>query len=55
MSTRSYLGELELMILLAVIHLGDDAYGVPLRGLRQLSPGVLVSSCPEANRARDAI
>lgn len=30
MSNRSYLGELELMILLAVIHLGDDAYGVPI-------------------------
>ncbi|HTV81924.1 MAG TPA: PadR family transcriptional regulator [Acidobacteriaceae bacterium] len=30
MATRSYLGELELMILLTVIHLGDDAYGVPI-------------------------
>jgi PadR family transcriptional regulator len=30
MSSRSHLGEFELMILLAVIRLGDDAYGVPI-------------------------
>ena len=30
MTTRSYLGELELMLLLAVIHLDDQAYGVPI-------------------------
>src|SRR3954466_14410476 len=30
MSGRSYLGEFELMILLAVIRLGDGAYGVPI-------------------------
>jgi PadR family transcriptional regulator PadR len=30
MPRRSYLGEFELMILLAVIRLGDDAYGVPI-------------------------
>lgn len=30
MSVRSYLGEFELMLLLAVIHLGEDAYGVPI-------------------------
>jgi len=30
MATRTYLGELELMLLLAVIHLGDEAYGVPI-------------------------
>lgn len=30
MSERGYLGELELMLLLAVIHLGDEAYGVPI-------------------------
>lgn len=30
MAARSYLGELELMILLAVVHLGDEAYGVPI-------------------------
>jgi DNA-binding PadR family transcriptional regulator len=30
MPNRSYLGELELMLLLAVIHLGDEAYGVPI-------------------------
>ncbi|HUA98931.1 MAG TPA: helix-turn-helix transcriptional regulator [Terracidiphilus sp.] len=30
MTDRSYLGEFELMILLAVIRLGDEAYGVPI-------------------------
>jgi PadR family transcriptional regulator PadR len=41
MTDRSYLGEFELMILLAVIHLGEDAYGVPIS--REL----------EAQRGRD--
>jgi DNA-binding PadR family transcriptional regulator len=30
MTNRSYLGEFELMLLLAVIQLGDQAYGVPI-------------------------
>ncbi len=30
MAERSYLGEFELMILLAAIQLGEDAYGVPI-------------------------
>lgn len=30
MSERGYLGEFELMLLLAVIHLGEEAYGVPI-------------------------
>ncbi len=30
MTDRSWLGEFELMLLLAVIHLGDEAYGVPI-------------------------
>jgi PadR family transcriptional regulator PadR len=30
MRTRRYLGELELMLLLAVIHLGEEAYGVTI-------------------------
>jgi PadR family transcriptional regulator, regulatory protein PadR len=30
MTERAYLGEFELMILLTVIHLGDEAYGVPI-------------------------
>jgi PadR family transcriptional regulator, regulatory protein PadR len=30
MVDRSYLGEFELMILLAVIYLGEQAYGVPI-------------------------
>lgn len=30
MADRSYLGEFELMILLAILHLGEEAYGVPI-------------------------
>lgn len=30
MADRGYLGEFELMILLTVIHLDDQAYGVPI-------------------------
>jgi len=30
MSKRGYLGEMELMVLLAVMRLNDDAYGVPI-------------------------
>jgi PadR family transcriptional regulator, regulatory protein PadR len=30
MIERRYLGEFELMLLLAVIHLGEEAYGVPI-------------------------
>lgn len=30
MPERSYLGEMELMVLLALVRLGDDAYGVPV-------------------------
>lgn len=40
MTERSYLGEFELMLLLAVVHLGEEAYGVPIS--REL----------EANRGR---
>ena len=41
MAERGYLGEFELMILLAVLNLGDEAYGVPIS--REL----------EAHRGRD--
>ena len=41
MTERSYLGEFELMILLTVIHLGDEAYGV------------LISRELEVQRGRD--
>jgi DNA-binding PadR family transcriptional regulator len=41
MTARAYLGEFELMLLLAVVHLGDEAYGVPIS--REL----------EAHRGRD--
>ena len=30
MAERDYLGEFELMIMLAIVHLGDEAYGVPV-------------------------
>lgn len=30
MRARGYLGEFELMVILAVVCLGDDAYGVPI-------------------------
>jgi len=30
MAKRGYLGEMELMVLLAVMRLGDEAYGVPI-------------------------
>jgi hypothetical protein len=30
MAKRAYLGEMELMALLAVVRLGDEAYGVPI-------------------------
>ena len=30
MPIRDYLGELELMVLLAVVRLGEEAYGVPI-------------------------
>ncbi|HTF72131.1 MAG TPA: PadR family transcriptional regulator [Edaphobacter sp.] len=35
MREHSYLGEFELILLLTILHLGDDAYGVPLT--RELS------------------
>jgi len=31
MPSRAYLGELEQIVLLALIRLGDNAYGVPIR------------------------
>jgi len=31
MAARAYLGELEQIVLLALIRLGDNAYGVPIR------------------------
>ena len=30
MRRRDYLGSFELMVLLTVMHLGEDAYGVPI-------------------------
>jgi PadR family transcriptional regulator PadR len=38
MPKRGYLGDFELMVLLALMRLGDDAYGVPIsRGIEQQS------------------
>jgi DNA-binding PadR family transcriptional regulator len=45
MSRGAYLGEFELMVLLTLIRLGDDAYGVPIareieqRGKREVALG----------------
>jgi DNA-binding PadR family transcriptional regulator len=43
MTNRSYLGEFELMLLLTVIHLGEDAYGVPISRELELARGRNVS------------
>src|SRR6201986_5632311 len=43
MSERGYLGEFELILLLAVIHLGDDAYGVPISRELEANRGRTVS------------
>jgi PadR family transcriptional regulator PadR len=43
MTDRSYLGEFELMILLAILHLGDQAYGVPIARELELHRGREVS------------
>jgi DNA-binding PadR family transcriptional regulator len=39
MSPRSYLGEFELMVMLALIRLGEDAYGVPISREIEASTG----------------
>jgi len=43
MTNRSYLGEFELMLLLTVIHLGEEAYGVPISRELELTRGRSVS------------
>jgi DNA-binding PadR family transcriptional regulator len=43
MANRSYLGEFDLMMLLAVIHLGDEAYGVTISQELEASRGRDVS------------
>jgi PadR family transcriptional regulator PadR len=43
MTSRSYLGEFELMLLLTVIHLGEEAYGVPISRELELNRGRNVS------------
>jgi DNA-binding PadR family transcriptional regulator len=43
MGTRSYLGEFDLMLLLAVIHLGEEAYGVPVARKLEQHRGRIVS------------
>jgi len=50
MRRDDYLGELEQMMLLAILHLGEDAYGLAIqrvlleRGDRQVSPGALYAT-----------
>jgi PadR family transcriptional regulator PadR len=39
MPKRSYLGDFELMVLLAVLRLGQDAYGVPISQEIELQSG----------------
>ena len=43
MNGRAYLGELELLLLLAVIQLGDEAYGVPIARRLEMERGRNVS------------
>ena len=43
MAEHNYLGEFELMILLTILRLGDEAYGVPLSRELSLSRGRRVS------------
>ena len=43
MGEHSYLGEFELMLLLTIIRLGDEAYGVPLSRALALQRGREVS------------
>jgi DNA-binding PadR family transcriptional regulator len=43
MSERSYLGEFELMLLLAIIHLGEEAYGVPISHVLEMHRGKVVA------------
>ena len=39
MAVRSQLGEFELIVLLALLRLGDDAYGVPIAGVIEENTG----------------
>jgi PadR family transcriptional regulator, regulatory protein PadR len=43
MAQRSYLGEVELMVMLAVLRLGGNAYGVPISRALEESSGREVS------------
>lgn len=43
MNARGYLGELELMLLLAILQLGEDAYGVPIARRLEIERGRSVS------------
>jgi DNA-binding PadR family transcriptional regulator len=40
---RKYLGELEQFLLMAVLHLRDDAYGLRIRGAIEAKTGRIVS------------
>jgi PadR family transcriptional regulator len=43
MRKREYLGQFELMVLLAILRVGDDAYGVPLANEIEASTNKTVS------------
>jgi PadR family transcriptional regulator, regulatory protein PadR len=43
MRKREYLGQFELMVLLAILRVGDDAYGVPLANEIEASTSKTVS------------
>jgi DNA-binding PadR family transcriptional regulator len=43
MAARGYLGNFELMILLAIMRVGDDAYGVPIADEIEANSGRTVS------------
>lgn len=56
MRPREYLGELELVLLLALVRLGEDAYGVTIRDEiedrtgRELNPGTLYPTLDRLER-----
>ena len=58
MAQRDYLGEMELMVLLAVVRLGDEAYGVPIAkellslASREVSAGSIYAALDRLERKR---
>jgi DNA-binding PadR family transcriptional regulator len=56
MSPRDYVGDLEHLILLAILRLGDEAYGIPIlreikeRSGRKLNPGSIYPTLDRLER-----